>query len=408
CLKYVAEADLFVGIIARCYGWEPDGDKSITEMEYDAAKAAGKDCLMFVLDPEIPVNTEKDFDQGVDKWKKQEKLEVFKECFTKDQLPTCFNEKTLGSKVLHALNIWREARGQEQKVDPVADDVSGKGVYINLDTEIKSYGQKVDALYAHLPVAGFVTQLKVPIDIEEIYVPMRAILNLGGQDATYSDAEHAEMELREKDVGKEISLPAAFKEALNRKRKGIVILGDPGSGKTTHLKRILLGCIRKGPEALNLPTGMVPVFLPLRDLRDLDHGLDAFIEQQLDSPHLKTPEGFGKRLLDRGNLLFLLDGLDEVADLQRREEVARWILKAIPAHPTCRFVVTCRFTGYSPTVQMSEEFLEMHVRPFNGDEAEKFVRNWYRAVEQGLAKDTEQAGLIATDKSNSLLERLKE
>ncbi|MCP3690410.1 MAG: DUF4062 domain-containing protein, partial [Gammaproteobacteria bacterium] len=47
CLKYVAEADLFVGIIARCYGWEPDGDKSITEMEYDAAKAAGKDCLMF-------------------------------------------------------------------------------------------------------------------------------------------------------------------------------------------------------------------------------------------------------------------------------------------------------------------------------------------------------------------------
>ncbi|MCP4994205.1 MAG: hypothetical protein GY934_10555, partial [Gammaproteobacteria bacterium] len=104
----------------------------------------------------------------------------------------------------------------------------------------------------------------------------------------------------------------------------------------------------------------------------------------------------------------LLDGLDEVADLQHREEVASWILKAIPAHPTSRFVVTCRFAGYSPTVQMSAEFLEMHVRPFNAEEAEKFVRNWYKAVEQGLAQDTDQAGVIAGDKADSLLERLKE
>ncbi len=82
--------------------------------------------------------------------------------------------------MLQALDIWREARGQEQIVDPVEDDISGTGVYIDLDTEVKSYGQKIDALYAHLPVAGFVTQLKVPIDIEEIYVPMRAMLNMGG------------------------------------------------------------------------------------------------------------------------------------------------------------------------------------------------------------------------------------
>jgi predicted NACHT family NTPase len=77
---------------------------------------------------------------------------------------------------------------------------------------------------------------------------------------------------------------------------------------------------------------MLPVFLPLRELRDLKHGLDKFIQDQLDSPHLKTPPGFGERLLKRGNLLFLLDGLDEVADRSQRKRVAEWIDEGLRLH----------------------------------------------------------------------------
>lgn len=410
CLKYAGEADLFVGIIARRYGWQPDGDLSITEMEYDAAKVAGKDCFMFQLDPNIPVNTESDFDDGADKWKKQEKLDAFKDRFAKDQLPAYFNETTLGAKVLAALSKWRQTREQVSVPEEVTSPVTGP--QHDADTkhveEIKAYCEKADALHAHLPVAGFVTQLTVPIDIEDIYVPLRAVLNLSGVDAMFADATHAEKDLRNKDACVEITLPEAFRQAQNRKRKGLVILGDPGSGKTTHLKRLLLGCLRKGAGELNLPSGMLPVFLPLRELRNLDHGLDAFIQEQLASTHLNTPQGFGERLLKRSNLLFLLDGLDEVADLKQREKVAGWIVDAITAHPNCRFVVTCRFAGYSPTVHLSGNFLEMHVRPFNSDEVERFVHNWYKAVEQGLAKDPDQAGVIAREKADRLLERLKE
>jgi formylglycine-generating enzyme required for sulfatase activity len=396
CLRYAGEADVLVGIIAWRYGWIPENcEKSITEMEYDAAKER----LMFVLDSALPVNPENDYDPKPERWTRQAKLDAFKERMSKDQMQALFNEKTLQAKVLTALQDWRQRREGPPPPPPVDD----------LIEEIRGYCRKADALHATLPVAGFVTQLKVPIDIEEIYIPLRAMVDLRGVgEACFADADDAEKALLDCDAALEIDLPEAFWHSAMRGRRGLVILGDPGAGKTTHLKRLVLWCLRKGPETIDLPAGMLPVFLPLRDLRDLDQGLDAFIEAQLDSPHLKTPPGFGERLLQRGNLLFLLDGLDEVADLSQREKVAKWIVEAVRSHPDCRFVVSSRFAGYSPGVRLSEDFLEMHIRPLSADQAERFVQNWYRIVERGLAKDPEQAEGIAWEKAENLIERLRE
>lgn len=406
CLRYVQEADVLVGIIAHRYGWEPDGKKSITEMEYNAAKER----LMFLINPDIPVNPQKDYDEGPDRWKKQEKLEAFKKKITQDQTPAIFNETTLGTIVLDSLNNWRknkegvaEKGKPPQNVEPIPPFVP------DLKKEIFSYCQKAASLHEHLPVAGFATHIKVAIDLEDMYIPLRAMVNLRGlSEESFSDAEHAEKSLTGHDCGLEISLVEAFRQSEMRRQRGIVILGDPGSGKTTHLKRVLLWCNRKGYATPGLPQDMIPVFLPLRELKNLDEGLDAFIQSQLQSPHLQTAKDFGKRLLERGNLLFLLDGLDEVADLSERERVAKWITEAVRSHPTCRFVVTCRFAGYSKTVQLKEDFLEMHIRPLTQDQVGRFVNNWYTIVEKALAKDPDQAEGIARENAHHLIGRLKE
>jgi hypothetical protein len=76
-----------VGIIAWRYGWIPKKRiKSITEMEYDAAKEG----LMFLLNPELPVNPEKDFDPEPDRWDKQKRLAAFKKRFSQRQMPALF------------------------------------------------------------------------------------------------------------------------------------------------------------------------------------------------------------------------------------------------------------------------------------------------------------------------------
>ena len=276
-------------------------------------------------------------------------------------------------------------------------------------SEIEEYNRKIEGLHETLPVMGFKTRLRVPIRIADVYVPLRVVVDLRATgDSCFADAADADECLKGRGEGREISVPDAFKEAHRLGRRGIVILGDPGSGKTTHLKRLLIWCLRGGLADLGLPDGTIPVFLPLRELRDLKSGLDAFIEAQLEHPHLQTPAGFGRRLLARGNLLLLFDGLDEVAEPGRRAEVSRWIDAAIQVHRSCRFLVTSRFAGYTPEARLNGPFIEMHLRPLSADQAEAFIHNWYRSVETGLLDDGEQAEAVARDQAGDLIERLRQ
>lgn len=79
---------------------------------------------MFQIDANLP-RFDKDYDEGPDRWIKQQKLEEIRDRYTKDQMATPFTETTLGTKVLHALMSWRderEGRHDEVKPPPIHDD----------------------------------------------------------------------------------------------------------------------------------------------------------------------------------------------------------------------------------------------------------------------------------------------
>jgi hypothetical protein len=60
CLADVRSADVYVVIVAWRYGYQPKESavnplrRSITELEYAAAKETGKSILAFLLDPTAP------------------------------------------------------------------------------------------------------------------------------------------------------------------------------------------------------------------------------------------------------------------------------------------------------------------------------------------------------------------
>jgi hypothetical protein len=107
----------------------------------------------------------------------------------------------------------------------------------------------------------------------------------------------------------------------------LVVLGEPGAGKTIMAVRLVLDMLEPTRRA---PGGPVPVLVPLASWDPGRQGLWDWLEGRLclDHPALRTPApgGGGVRwarvLWEKGLLLPVLDGLDEVAGPARGRALA--------------------------------------------------------------------------------------
>ncbi|NEQ63578.1 MAG: NACHT domain-containing protein, partial [Moorea sp. SIO4A1] len=83
----------------------------------------------------------------------------------------------------------------------------------------------------------------------------------------------------------------------------LMVLGKPGSGKTTFLKYLAMQCIEGQFQA-----NRVPLFITLKDFAETRSAPDlkTYISQSF------TSCGISEALFRQGRTLILLDGLDEV------------------------------------------------------------------------------------------------
>lgn len=184
----------------------------------------------------------------------------------------------------------------------------------------------------------------------------------------------------------------------------LVVLGDPGCGKTTLLRYLALTYARDllGEEGLvarrlELSEQRLPILLPLRDFArylEAHHPDPSTDGPKLLLDYLRTyfahqdialPERFFADRLQRGEGAVLLDGVDEVADLITRHRVARIIERFTIAYPDNRYVVTSRIVGYTGSARLGEGYTVTTVRDFTQADIERFVTYWNRAVEVALA-----------------------
>lgn len=199
-----------------------------------------------------------------------------------------------------------------------------------------------------------------------------------------------------------------------------VLLGDPGSGKTTFVD--YMSYLLASGQPVGAPwEGLLPVRLVLRqaaarcipaqaekgEARMLWEALGDDVAARLgeDAARRLMPY-LQRRLLQSGGLL-LLDGLDEVPAADRRRhcllEAVAALSAALPAD-RCRIVVTARPYAYADPAWRLEGFETLVLAPFNDEQRERFVRRWYQAVRPVMGWDEP----TAREREERLLEALDE
>ncbi|MFI9784109.1 HEAT repeat domain-containing protein [Kitasatospora sp. NPDC051984] len=166
----------------------------------------------------------------------------------------------------------------------------------------------------------------------------------------------------------------------------LVVLGDPGAGKSTLSKYAALalaGAMEEMPPELAPLAGLVPVVVELRHLAE-ERWRDRCLEDFLDHANNEDRMGITRRLLDEllatGRAAVFFDGLDEIFDPKIRAETARRIAAFAADHPQVRTVVTSREFGYRSNDFASAGFTQVILQDLTRPQVEEFIRRWYCAA----------------------------
>ena len=186
----------------------------------------------------------------------------------------------------------------------------------------------------------------------------------------------------------------------------LVIVGDPGCGKTTLLSFLAYSyacCHPLSPLYIEYSTNIsenrvalpsqpwIPVTLVCRDLltADFDGSLLSLIEYQLKKDHNPSDVPFLTNLIERkiseGQILLLVDGIDEIQSGEKRQKFAQLIANIYSQIP---IVLTSRVVGFNTIAESLVSFKHINIAPLGMKEKKRFVHNWAKCIGNILFADT--------------------
>lgn len=156
-----------------------------------------------------------------------------------------------------------------------------------------------------------------------------------------------------------------------KKYSKLIVLGKPGAGKTTFLKHIAIQC-NSGQMLANL----VPIFITLKDFAERQPvSLLEYIIEQFAA--YGVTDAVAEQLLNQGRMLILLDGLDEVKEIDS-QRVLNLISSCFNQFYTNRFIITCRIAAKEYNFK---NFTEIEIADFEQSDIINFANKWFAAKE---------------------------
>ncbi len=197
--------------------------------------------------------------------------------------------------------------------------------------------------------------------------------------------QYKEQYFRKRELSKPISI---FSAIQNNK---VVILGDPGSGKTTFNKLLAYYLAKNKYEKIPNLLGKIPIILYLRDCNEIikdtleltTHDfVKLIIEKSFEQlSGLKIPP---TELLfnyyKEGNAVLIFDGLDEIGSKETRKAVSIYLDKIL-SETNCYILITSRPVGYFQNPINGKDVLHYSILGFNDDQKKEFINKWYVVTE---------------------------
>ena len=230
--------------------------------------------------------------------------------------------------------------------------------------------------------------MREPVDLAAVYTGVKL---LDSRDILQFDPEALEETFRQTRLrgyssrGREEEKQSGITIA-NQKQYSMV-LGGPGAGKSTFLRKVGLEALRTFyyEDAVYRPR-VIPVLLELKRFEKNDVDIAKFIAAEFETCGFPEAEAFMQNALMQGNLLIMLDGLDEVPSANL-DNVLKTIRDFVDRYDGNRFIASCRVAASGYRGSAFARFSDVTMADFDDEQIQQFINNWFSS-EQDRERET--------------------